>query len=106
MNSFLFVSGKFYLVDFLDGPQVVRGEWLADDRKYSAWPSGEDIMQPMQYDKFVVRHSGPPDPNWQLYPVSIRAYSGKVTSVIVCRVDFLPKSKSPIKAFHQINLWQ
>lgn len=75
--TFIFiVSGKFFLLDFRDGPLVVSGEWITSDRLFCAWPPNGDSMQPLEYDKFVQEHHVPTD-DWNLHKVSkVRACGG------------------------------
>lgn len=65
------------LVDFREGPQMIQGCWVTQDRKYSAWPPEADKLDPLEYDKYLQSGVHEPQPDWVLHPIRIRAYSGE-----------------------------
>lgn len=85
----MFVSDNFYIVEFDDGQSIVRGTWLTEDQKYSAWPRHADSLSPLDYDRFVQKEENPSD-DWLVLPIKIRAYSGEyLLLLLVCTLKHL-----------------
>lgn len=73
----MFVTDKFYIVDFADGPSLVQGAWLSDDKKFCAWPPQADELYGLAYDKFLQKEEIFPEENWDIHDVlRIRYASG------------------------------
>lgn len=73
----MFVLGKYFIVDFKDGPQVIQGAWITKDRRYCAWSPQFEEMDPLTYDKIVQDSKNKPTNDWVLHEVvRVRAYGG------------------------------
>ncbi|KAK3928025.1 CLAVATA3/ESR (CLE)-related protein 4A-1 [Frankliniella fusca] len=76
-----FKDGNYVLVDFPDGPQIVRGKWITKDLKYAAWPPQANKLSGLAYDKFIQTEMECEE-TWFIYPVNrIRAHSDDFSKV-------------------------
>lgn len=67
------------MVNFKDGPQLIQGGWLTQDKKYAAWPPTAHKMDQNQFDLYLQSGAVTPDAKWNLHPVlKIRACSGEL----------------------------
>lgn len=87
---FVYVSGKFYLVDFDDGPAVVSGAWMSKDLKFCMWPPHASSMRPAQYYKFVENFSGNVDVTWKQLSVKVRHFSGGDVCLVHTQLQLCP----------------
>lgn len=79
-----FYEYEFVLVGFSDGLLLVQGGWTGineDGLPYSAFPPFASEMTGLQYDKHIQKQPIIPGDDWEVHPVSIRAYSDDFSKV-------------------------
>ena len=60
---FCFLTEKFSVVDFEEGPQMVPSLWLSPDREFCFWPSWANTLDQVRYDK-AIKKCPQPEEDW------------------------------------------